>query len=83
MLRLAEKDGSTEGHTRRVATLAVRIGEQLDLPADRLRLLALGGLLHDMGKLAVARRDPQQARQADRRGVRRRSAATPAPGASC
>jgi putative nucleotidyltransferase with HDIG domain len=53
MLRLAEKDGSTEGHTRRVATLAVRMGEQLGLPADRLRLLALGGLLHDMGKLAV------------------------------
>ncbi len=53
MLRLAEKDGSTEGHTRRVALLAVRVGEKLGLPADRLRLLALGGLLHDMGKLAV------------------------------
>jgi putative nucleotidyltransferase with HDIG domain len=53
MLRLAEKDGSTEGHTRRVATLAVQVGERLGLPADRLRLLALGGLLHDMGKLAV------------------------------
>jgi putative nucleotidyltransferase with HDIG domain len=53
LLRLAEKDGSTEGHTRRVATLAVEIGEHLQLPAARLRLLALGGLLHDMGKLAV------------------------------
>lgn len=53
LLRLAEKDRSTEGHTRRVATLAVRIGEQLHLPAYRLRLLALGGLLHDMGKLSV------------------------------
>ncbi len=53
MLRLAEKDPSTEGHTRRVATLAVQLGEQLHLPADRLRLLALGGLLHDMGKLSV------------------------------
>jgi HD-GYP domain-containing protein (c-di-GMP phosphodiesterase class II) len=53
LLRLAEKDGSTEGHTRRVATLAVQIGEQLHLPPARLRLLALGGLLHDMGKLAV------------------------------
>ncbi|MDA0179839.1 HD-GYP domain-containing protein [Solirubrobacter phytolaccae] len=51
--RLAEKDGSTEGHTRRVATLAVQIGEQLGLPASRLRLLALGGLLHDMGKLTI------------------------------
>ena len=53
MLRLAEKDPSTEGHTRRVATLAVQLGEQLHLPADRLRLLALGGLLHDMGKLSI------------------------------
>lgn len=51
--RLAEKDGSTEGHTRRVATLAVQIGEQIGLPAHRLRLLALGGLLHDMGKLTI------------------------------
>jgi HD-GYP domain-containing protein (c-di-GMP phosphodiesterase class II) len=51
--RLAEKDSSTEGHTRRVATLAVQIGEQLGLPAHRLRLLALGGLLHDMGKLTI------------------------------
>jgi HD-GYP domain-containing protein (c-di-GMP phosphodiesterase class II) len=51
--RLAAKDGSTEGHTRRVATLAVQIGEQLALPAHRLRLLALGGLLHDMGKLTI------------------------------
>jgi HD-GYP domain-containing protein (c-di-GMP phosphodiesterase class II) len=53
MLRLAEKDHSTEGHTRRVAMLAVQIGERLGLRADRLRLLALGGLLHDMGKLSV------------------------------
>jgi HD-GYP domain-containing protein (c-di-GMP phosphodiesterase class II) len=53
MLRLADKDPSTAGHTRRVATLAVQIGESLGLAADRLRLLALGGLLHDMGKLGV------------------------------
>jgi HD-GYP domain-containing protein (c-di-GMP phosphodiesterase class II) len=53
MVRLADKDPSTAGHTRRVATLAVEIGEQLGLAERRLRLLALGGLLHDMGKLAV------------------------------
>ena len=53
MMRLAAKDPSTEDHTRRVATLAVQIGEELGLPERRLRLLALGGLLHDMGKLAV------------------------------
>lgn len=53
MLRLAAKDPSIEGHTRRVAALAVQIGERLGLPERRLRLLALGGLLHDMGKLVV------------------------------
>ncbi len=47
------RDGVDRGVTPlpRVATLAVQIGEQLGLPAHRLRLLALGGLLHDMGKL--------------------------------
>jgi HD-GYP domain-containing protein (c-di-GMP phosphodiesterase class II) len=53
LVRLGEKDPSTEGHTRRVATLAVKIGERLDLPESRLRQLAVGGLLHDIGKLSV------------------------------
>jgi HD-GYP domain-containing protein (c-di-GMP phosphodiesterase class II) len=53
LARLAAKDRSTEGHTRRVAMLAVEIGELLGLPERRLRLLALGGLLHDVGKLSV------------------------------
>ncbi len=54
MLRLADKDTSTEEHTRRVALLAVRVGEALGLSAARLRRLAIGGLLHDIGKLQVA-----------------------------
>jgi putative nucleotidyltransferase with HDIG domain len=53
MLRLAEKDGSTETHTRRVSLLAMRVGEQLGLSPARLRTLAVGGLLHDIGKLTV------------------------------
>ena len=53
VVRLGEKDAATEGHTRRVAMLAVQLGEALGLPRRRLRLLALGGLLHDMGKLSV------------------------------
>jgi HD-GYP domain-containing protein (c-di-GMP phosphodiesterase class II) len=53
MVRLAEKDSSTEEHTRRVATLAVEVGEQLGLSAARLRDLAIGGLLHDVGKLSI------------------------------
>ncbi len=53
MVRLERKDRSTEEHTRRVAELAAAIGDELGLAPGRLRELALGGLLHDMGKLAV------------------------------
>jgi HD-GYP domain-containing protein (c-di-GMP phosphodiesterase class II) len=52
-VRLAAKDASPEEHTRRVAMLAVEIGEQLGLSPTRLRSLAIGGLLHDIGKLSV------------------------------
>jgi len=53
MVRLAEKDASTEEHTRRVALQAVQLAERLGLGPDRLRTLAIGGLLHDIGKLQV------------------------------
>jgi HD-GYP domain-containing protein (c-di-GMP phosphodiesterase class II) len=53
MVTLAAKDTSTEEHTRRVATLAVEIGEQMNLSRTRLRSLAIGGLLHDIGKLSI------------------------------
>jgi HD-GYP domain-containing protein (c-di-GMP phosphodiesterase class II) len=53
LVRLAEKDDYTEAHTRAVSLLAVQIGERLGLAPTRLRTLALGALLHDMGKLAV------------------------------
>jgi putative nucleotidyltransferase with HDIG domain len=53
LVRLGEKDPSTEGHTRRVAALAVTIGERLGLTETHLRHLAIGGLLHDVGKLSV------------------------------
>jgi putative nucleotidyltransferase with HDIG domain len=53
MVRLAERDTSTEEHTRRVAVLAAQVGEELKLPAPTRRLLAVGGLLHDIGKLSV------------------------------
>ena len=53
---LADKDESTEEHTRRVAMRAVQIGEELGLAPGRLRDLAIGGLLHDIGKLSVPER---------------------------
>jgi putative nucleotidyltransferase with HDIG domain len=53
MVRLAERDASTEEHTRRVALLAASVAEALKLPAGARRQLAIGGLLHDIGKLTV------------------------------
>lgn len=53
MQRLHAKDESTGEHTRRVALRAVQVGEELGLAPGRLRALAIGGLLHDMGKLSV------------------------------
>ncbi|HEY7002679.1 MAG TPA: HD domain-containing phosphohydrolase [Gaiellaceae bacterium] len=53
VVRLAEKDAYTEEHTRRVALRAVQVGEELGLAPGRLRTLAVGGLLHDIGKLSV------------------------------
>jgi HD-GYP domain-containing protein (c-di-GMP phosphodiesterase class II) len=52
-VRLAQKDAYTEQHTRRVALRSVQVGEQLGLSRSRLRVLAIGGLVHDIGKLSV------------------------------
>jgi putative nucleotidyltransferase with HDIG domain len=53
LVALAEKDLYTEEHTRRVALRAVQLGDALGLAPERLRNLAVGGLLHDIGKLSV------------------------------
>jgi hypothetical protein len=53
LAELVEKDPYTEEHTRRVALRAAQVGDELGLSPGRLRDLAIGGLLHDIGKLAV------------------------------
>jgi putative nucleotidyltransferase with HDIG domain len=53
LVRLADKDDYTAVHTRGVALRAVQVGDELGLAPVRLRELAIGGLLHDVGKLAV------------------------------
>ena len=52
-IELGRRDAYTEQHTRRVALRAVQVGERLGLSKRHLRTLAIGGLLHDIGKLAV------------------------------
>jgi putative nucleotidyltransferase with HDIG domain len=48
-----DHDPSTLAHSRKVALLAIAVGEHLGLPTDALRRLAVAGLLHDIGKLHI------------------------------
>jgi putative two-component system response regulator len=48
------RDRYTGDHCRRIAEYAVRIGRDLRLGDEDLRLLRLGGYLHDLGKVAVS-----------------------------
>lgn len=47
------RDSDTEGHTRRVADLALKIGERMGFTENQLVHLKRGALLHDIGKMAV------------------------------
>jgi PAS domain S-box-containing protein len=47
------RDPYTAGHQRRVALLAVAIGQELGLPEDAVDGLRMGGTIHDIGKIAV------------------------------
>ncbi|MFQ5748198.1 MAG: HD-GYP domain-containing protein [Planctomycetota bacterium] len=47
------KDRYTSGHSQRVARLGVEMGEWLGFDRDRLEMLHIGGMLHDIGKVAV------------------------------
>jgi HAMP domain-containing protein len=48
------RDHETEGHSRRVADLAVKLGSAMGLGVDNLEQLRRGALLHDIGKIAVS-----------------------------
>jgi len=47
------KDPYTSGHSERVARIAVRLAEELGMPASKRSDLYLAGLLHDVGKIGV------------------------------
>jgi putative nucleotidyltransferase with HDIG domain len=47
------KDHDTQGHTVRVAEMAVLVGREMGLDNRSLRVLARAGLLHDIGKLGI------------------------------
>jgi putative nucleotidyltransferase with HDIG domain len=48
------KDLYTSGHQQRVAQLACALAGELGFPAERIEGLRVAGLLHDLGKIAVA-----------------------------
>lgn len=47
------KDQYTQGHTSRVAMLAMTLGEELGLRESEIRALRIGGMLHDIGKIGI------------------------------
>ncbi len=47
------KDAYTRGHSDRVSEFAVLIGKYLNISAEDLRTLQIGGLFHDIGKIGV------------------------------
>jgi HD-GYP domain-containing protein (c-di-GMP phosphodiesterase class II) len=48
------KDPYTRGHSLRVSTVSIGIGQELGIKGDELHNLSLGSLLHDIGKIGVA-----------------------------
>jgi putative nucleotidyltransferase with HDIG domain len=47
------KDAETEGHSRRVTGFTIAIARAMGLPQDRVRVIARGAFLHDVGKMAI------------------------------
>lgn len=47
------RDHETEGHTKRVTDLSVRLASHLGVADEKLRHFANGALLHDIGKMAI------------------------------
>ena len=47
------RDPYTAGHERRVAQLAVRISEEMGLPADQIDEIRTASLIHDVGKVSI------------------------------
>ncbi len=50
---LQARDAYTGGHAERVATISVAIARCIPLPAESVRMVRLGALLHDIGKIGV------------------------------
>jgi len=48
------KDAGTEAHCKRVTAFAAAIAREMNLLEERIRVIAYGAFLHDIGKMAIA-----------------------------
>jgi len=53
---LEAKDPYTRGHSERVSALSVRLARELGCSDETIGTLEMGGLLHDLGKIAIPSR---------------------------
>ncbi len=47
------RDRETEGHTRRVSEMTLRLAQSMGIPKEQLDSVRKGALLHDIGKLGI------------------------------
>jgi len=50
---IAKRDSDTDRHNYRVTIYSVRLAEALELPAEAIRPLIKGAMLHDVGKIGI------------------------------
>lgn len=50
---IEKRDKYTAGHTRRVTEYSLQIAEEIDMPKEERKWLALSGILHDIGKIGI------------------------------
>jgi putative two-component system response regulator len=53
-LTVEQRDTCTGGHCRRLSFYGAAVGERLGLDDEAIALLKMGGILHDLGKIAVS-----------------------------
>src|SRR3954465_13724068 len=47
------KDAETEGHSKRVTAFTIAIARAMGLGSEKIRVIARGAFLHDIGKMAI------------------------------